>query len=100
MVLWAKRALMVVAIVWITSRLISRQDQYKYPVGRRRLEPIGVLVFSVIMCVSISVLLYGGLALIDYIDCLFPSCLGVLQSSDFWGHHDHSAHTSSNNHPC
>ena len=36
-------------IVWTTTWLISRQDQYKYPVGRRRLEPIGVLVFSVIM---------------------------------------------------
>lgn len=40
------------AIVWTTTRLISRQDQYAYPVGRRRLEPIGVLVFSVIMITS------------------------------------------------
>ena len=35
------------AIVWTTTRLISRQDQYAYPIGRRRLEPVGVLVFSV-----------------------------------------------------
>ncbi len=27
------------AIVWTTTKLISRQDQYSYPVGRRRLEP-------------------------------------------------------------
>jgi hypothetical protein len=40
------------AIIWVTTRLISQQDQYKYPVGRRRLEPIGVLVFSVIMITS------------------------------------------------
>ncbi|KAJ9643102.1 hypothetical protein H2199_004626 [Coniosporium tulheliwenetii] len=40
------------AIVWTTTRLISRRDQYSYPVGRRRLEPIGVLVFSVIMITS------------------------------------------------
>ena len=40
------------AIVWTTTKLISRQDQYKYPVGRRRLEPLGVLVFSVIMITS------------------------------------------------
>ncbi|KAF2811083.1 uncharacterized protein BDZ99DRAFT_462359 [Mytilinidion resinicola] len=40
------------AIVWTTTRMISRQDQYAYPVGRRRLEPIGVLVFSVIMITS------------------------------------------------
>jgi hypothetical protein len=35
------------AIVWTTTRLISRPDQYAYPIGRRRLEPVGVLVFSV-----------------------------------------------------
>lgn len=40
------------AIVWTTARMIARQDQYMYPVGRRRLEPIGVLVFSVIMVTS------------------------------------------------
>ncbi|KAI1452349.1 hypothetical protein F4805DRAFT_31753 [Annulohypoxylon moriforme] len=39
-------------IVWTTTWLISRQDAYKYPVGRRRLEPLGVLVFSVIMITS------------------------------------------------
>ncbi|CZT09734.1 hypothetical protein WAI453_006997 [Rhynchosporium graminicola] len=39
-------------IVWTTTRLIESQDQYQYPVGRRRLEPIGVLVFSVIMITS------------------------------------------------
>lgn len=37
------------AIVWTTTRLISRNDNYSYPVGRRKLEPLGVLVFSVIM---------------------------------------------------
>jgi hypothetical protein len=41
-------------IVWITTFLISRQDQYQYPVGRRRLEPLGVLVFSVIMITSFA----------------------------------------------
>ncbi|KAI1498849.1 hypothetical protein F5X99DRAFT_411676 [Biscogniauxia marginata] len=41
-------------IVWTTTWLISRQDQYKYPVGRRRLEPLGVLVFSVIMITSFT----------------------------------------------
>lgn len=41
-------------IVWTTTWLISRQDQYQYPVGRRRLEPLGVLVFSVIMITSFA----------------------------------------------
>lgn len=40
------------AIVWTTTRMIEHQDQYQYPVGRRRLEPLGVLVFSVIMVTS------------------------------------------------
>ncbi|KAJ5192037.1 cation diffusion facilitator 10 [Penicillium cinerascens] len=42
------------AIIWTTSLLISssQQDQYRYPVGRRRLEPVGVLVFSIIMITS------------------------------------------------
>ena len=39
-------------IVWVTTHLISKRDQYKYPVGRRKLEPVGVLVFSVIMITS------------------------------------------------
>ncbi|RFU75601.1 cation diffusion facilitator 10 [Trichoderma arundinaceum] len=41
-------------IVWTTTRLISssQRDQHNYPVGRSRLEPLGVLVFSVIMVTS------------------------------------------------
>jgi Cation efflux family len=39
-------------IIWTTTYLIEYQDVYAYPVGRRRLEPIGVLVFSVIMITS------------------------------------------------
>lgn len=40
-------------IVWTTTFLISRADRdtENYPIGRRRLEPLGVLVFS-IMCVD------------------------------------------------
>lgn len=44
--------LLSTAIVWTTTRLIARQDVYQYPIGRRRLEPIGVLVFAVIMVTS------------------------------------------------
>ncbi|KAF2231964.1 hypothetical protein EV356DRAFT_506388 [Viridothelium virens] len=48
-------------IVWITTRMIARQDQYAYPVGRRRLEPIGILVFSVIMVTSFFQVALEGL---------------------------------------
>lgn len=36
-------------IVWTTTFLISRADRdtENYPIGRRRLEPLGVLVFSI-----------------------------------------------------
>ncbi|KAL5334338.1 cation efflux family-domain-containing protein [Aspergillus crustosus] len=39
-------------IVWITSALIRRQDPYAYPISRRRLEPLSVLVFAVVMVTS------------------------------------------------
>ncbi|KAF2095279.1 hypothetical protein NA57DRAFT_68225 [Rhizodiscina lignyota] len=52
------------AIVFITTRIISRKsahDKEKYPVGRRRLEPIGVLVFSVIMVTAFVQVALEGL---------------------------------------
>ena len=44
--------LLSTAIVWATTWMISQKDQYQYPIGRRRLEPVAVLVFSVIMATS------------------------------------------------
>lgn len=49
------------AIVWTTTRMIAHNDQYQYPVGRRRLEPLGVLVFSVIMITSFVQVALEGL---------------------------------------
>ncbi|KAL4778202.1 hypothetical protein BJX76DRAFT_366584 [Aspergillus varians] len=40
------------AIVWGTTALIRRQDRYEYPISRRRLEPLSVLVFAVVMVTS------------------------------------------------
>lgn len=39
-------------IVWASNQLAQVRDKTKYPVGRSRLEPLGVLVFSVLMIVS------------------------------------------------
>ena len=50
------------AIVWTTTRLIAHNDQYSYPIGRRRLEPVGVLVFSVIMITSFVQVALEGLS--------------------------------------
>ncbi|KIW72679.1 hypothetical protein PV04_00857 [Phialophora macrospora] len=47
--------LLCTVIVWTTTRLVSWRLSAltrKFPVGRRRLEPIGILVFSIIMVIS------------------------------------------------
>lgn len=47
--------LLCTLIVWTTNRLVSwkiERLQHKFPVGRRRLEPLGILVFSIIMIIS------------------------------------------------
>lgn len=47
--------LLCTAIVWTTNRLVKwrlESLQRKFPVGRRRLEPLGILVFSIIMVIS------------------------------------------------
>jgi cation diffusion facilitator family transporter len=47
--------LLCTAIVWTTNRLVAwrlKGLERRFPVGRRRLEPLGILVFSVIMIIS------------------------------------------------
>ncbi len=47
--------LLCTLIIWTTNKLVQwriRKLQHKFPVGRRRLEPLGILVFSIIMIVS------------------------------------------------
>jgi cation diffusion facilitator family transporter len=47
--------LLCTLIVWTTNQLVSWRLsalQRRFPVGRRRLEPLGILVFSVIMVIS------------------------------------------------
>lgn len=47
--------LLCTVIVWTTNRLVKWQINRlsrQFPVGRRRLEPIGILVFSVIMVIA------------------------------------------------
>ncbi|KAL6717912.1 hypothetical protein ACLMJK_003997 [Lecanora helva] len=47
--------LLCTLIVWTTNKLVQwriKRLRYKFPVGRRRLEPLGILVFSIIMIIS------------------------------------------------
>ena len=39
-------------VVWYTSRAIKCTNYYKYPEGKTRLEPIGVIVLAVVMAVA------------------------------------------------
>jgi len=44
-------------IIYAVARMIAHRDwrtQYQFPVGKARLEPLGVLIFSVIMIVSFT----------------------------------------------
>lgn len=47
--------LLCTLIVWTTNRLVSWRLsalQRKFPVGRKRIEPLGILVFSILMVIS------------------------------------------------
>ncbi|WPG97318.1 metal tolerance protein 3 [Acrodontium crateriforme] len=70
------------AIVWITTRLIAHNDQYAYPIGRRRLEPVGVLVFSVIMITSFVQVAIQGFSKLTSDDReiveLTPAAIGIM----------------------
>ncbi|KAF1942069.1 hypothetical protein EJ02DRAFT_376395 [Clathrospora elynae] len=47
--------LLCTIIVWTTNKLVGwhlKSLKKKFPIGRRRLEPLGILVFSIIMVIS------------------------------------------------
>ena len=41
-------------IIFFTAKAAVNQDTYKYPVGKRRLEPLGVVVFAVTMITAFA----------------------------------------------
>ncbi|KAI9489396.1 cation efflux family-domain-containing protein [Zychaea mexicana] len=42
------------AIIFVTIRIMRKQDYYKYPVGKSRMEPLGIIVFAVVITTSFS----------------------------------------------
>ena len=57
--------LLCTAIIWTTNRLVAWRLQgleRRFPVGRRRLEPLGILVFSLIMIISFVQILQESVA--------------------------------------
>jgi divalent metal cation (Fe/Co/Zn/Cd) transporter len=73
------------AIVGVTTWMIMRTDQYAYPIGRRRLEPVGVLVFSVIMITAFLQVFWQALTKLSSGDNevveLTPSAIGIMAST-------------------
>ncbi|KAF2430394.1 hypothetical protein EJ08DRAFT_670522 [Tothia fuscella] len=52
--------LLCTIIIWSTNKLVAWRMfslQKRFPVGRRRLEPLGILVFSIIMVISFAQIL-------------------------------------------
>lgn len=61
-------------ILFWTTRAIRHRNQYRYPVGRTRLEPIAILILSVIMCsASVQVLVESIQRLFLYIRYLMKT---------------------------
>ncbi|CAF0944573.1 unnamed protein product [Rotaria sp. Silwood1] len=47
-----------IILIW-TARKIKQRDAYKYPTGRTRLEPVTIVILSVVMCsASIEAILF------------------------------------------
>ena len=45
------------AILYLTTRIKNKKEFYKYPTGKERLEPVGIIVFACVMGVSMLGLL-------------------------------------------
>ncbi|CDS06016.1 hypothetical protein LRAMOSA08544 [Lichtheimia ramosa] len=75
------------AIIFFTVRIMRHQDWYKYPVGKSRMEPLGIIVFAVIITTSFSQVLLTSVQRltdpsknIETID-LDPMSIGILVSN-------------------
>ena len=83
------------AILWVTARAIARSTSacaYRFPIGTARLEPVGTLVFSIVMAVAMVVAaaesfaaLFAGLldslSLIRHGPDLGAAAIGILSAT-------------------
>lgn len=61
-------------ILFWTARAIRTRNQYRYPAGRTRLEPVAIIILSVIMCsASVQVLSEAVNRLVTYIQYMTHS---------------------------
>lgn len=80
--------LLCTLIVWTTNRLVQwrlAKLQRKFPVGRKRLEPLGILVFGIIMVISFAQILQESveklLPLKGKAEVLPPVAIGALAAT-------------------
>ncbi|GAB7340565.1 hypothetical protein MBLNU457_6979t1 [Dothideomycetes sp. NU457] len=76
--------LLCTLIVWTTNRLVQwrlKSLNTRFPVGRKRLEPLGILVFSIIMVISFLQILQESVTkLMDHVEPaeLPPAAIGAM----------------------
>lgn len=49
------------AIIFFTVRIIRQKNYYSYPVGKSRMEPLGIIVFAVVITTSFSQVLISSI---------------------------------------
>ncbi|CAM8948890.1 unnamed protein product [Rhodiola kirilowii] len=51
-------------ILWFTSNAMKHPNQYHYPIGKRRMQPVGIIVFASVMAtLGLQILLESGRAI-------------------------------------
>ncbi|KAJ4838435.1 Metal tolerance protein 10 [Turnera subulata] len=52
-------------ILWFTSHAMKKQNHYHYPIGKKRMQPVGIIVFASVMAtLGLQILLESGRQLI------------------------------------
>lgn len=48
-------------ILWFTAHAMKKPNKYSYPIGKRRMQPVGIVVFASVMgCLGFQVLIESG----------------------------------------
>ncbi|XXG74459.1 hypothetical protein AAC387_Pa07g3172 [Persea americana] len=48
-------------ILWFTSSAMRKPNQYRYPIGKKRMQPVGIIVFASVMAtLGLQILLESG----------------------------------------
>ncbi|KAI3881547.1 hypothetical protein MKX03_035625 [Papaver bracteatum] len=53
-------------ILWFTSNAMRKPNEYRYPIGKKRMQPVGIIVFASVMAtLGLQILLESGRELIS-----------------------------------